>query len=297
MPTPDGSAQATYSIPHLHPYYSIRRGSSWIGIATRSHSALVAENLFLRKQLAFYQECETRPRRLTDAARFSLALWSRLFDWTDALVIVKPETLIRWHRRGFKLFWRWKSRAGRPRLREDIRKLIVQMVHENPTWGEERVADELALKLGVFVSPRTVRAYWPPNTNHRGPMLDLLRRLVLMPLPGPALFSQPFPTYGLIAPQPYIPGLACDPIAFAQFRHRSLMLLVLEHKPQLLFHHTARSPWHALLFTRACHRFAVSDMCPVCSVRHLPGLYPIHDTSPSGLFAKLLRLRAGSLNG
>jgi transposase InsO family protein len=122
------------------------------------------------KQLAFYQEREIRPRRLTDAARSSLALWSRLFDWTNALVIVKPETLILWHRRGFKLFWRWKSRAGRPRLREDIHKLIVQMVRENPTWGEERVADELALKLGVFVSPRTVRAYWPPNTNHRGPM-------------------------------------------------------------------------------------------------------------------------------
>jgi hypothetical protein len=57
---------------------------------------LAAENLLLRKQLAFYQERRTRPRRLTDAARFSLALWSRLFDWKDALVIVKPETLIRW---------------------------------------------------------------------------------------------------------------------------------------------------------------------------------------------------------
>src|SRR5580765_6051291 len=117
-------------------------------LATRSHSALVAENLFLRKQLAFYQERETRPRRRTDAARFSLALWSRLFDWTDALVIVKPETLIRWHHRGFKLFWRWKSRAGRPRLREDIRKLIVQMVHENPTWGEER-GDLRSEALGI----------------------------------------------------------------------------------------------------------------------------------------------------
>jgi putative transposase len=136
-------------------------------LATRSHSALAAENLFLRKQLAFYQERQTRPRRLTDTGRFSLAMWSRLFDWTDALVIVKPETLIRWHRRGFKLFWRWKSRAGRPRLREDIRKLIVQMVHENPTWGEERVADELALKLGIFVSPRTVRAYWPKSTGNQ----------------------------------------------------------------------------------------------------------------------------------
>lgn len=85
-------------------------------------------------------------------------------------MIVKPETLIRWHRKGFKLFWRWKSRAGRPRLREDIRRLIVQMVSENPTWGEERVADELALKLGIFVSPRTVRAYCPPNMSHRDPM-------------------------------------------------------------------------------------------------------------------------------
>src|SRR6185369_8347075 len=130
---------------------------------------LAAENLFLRKQLAFYQERQTRPRRLTDAARFSLALWSRLFDWKEALVIVKPETLIRWHWKGFKLFWRWKSRAGRPRLRKDIRRLVVQMVRENPTWGEERVADELALKLGIFVSPRTVRAYWPKGTNRGGP--------------------------------------------------------------------------------------------------------------------------------
>ena len=135
----------------------------------RSRSVLVAENLFLRKQLAFYQERQARPRRLTDAARFSLALWSHLFNWKDALVIVKPETLIRWHRKGFKLFWRWKSRAGRPRLPETIRKLIVQMVRENPTWGQERVADELSVKLGVCVSPRTVRAYWPVKPGDRDP--------------------------------------------------------------------------------------------------------------------------------
>ena len=61
----------------------------------RSRSVLAAENLFLRKQLAFYQERQARPRRLTDAARFSLALWSHLFNWKDALVIVKPETLVR----------------------------------------------------------------------------------------------------------------------------------------------------------------------------------------------------------
>jgi transposase InsO family protein len=135
----------------------------------RSRSALLAENLFLRKQLAFYQEHQIRPRRLTDSARLSLVWWSRFCDWRSALVIVKPETVIGWHRRGFKLFWKLKSRAGRPRLPKDIRQLIARMVEENPTWGQCRVADELALKLGIKVSPRTVRAYWPAQHPHRGP--------------------------------------------------------------------------------------------------------------------------------
>ena len=127
----------------------------------RSRTSVAAENLFLRKQLAFYQEHKVRPQRLTDAARFTLVLWSRLFDWKSALTVVKPDTLIGWHRRGFKLFWRWKSRPGRPPLPREIRELIVRMARENPTWGQMRVAAELCLKLGVLVSPRTVRKYWP----------------------------------------------------------------------------------------------------------------------------------------
>jgi hypothetical protein len=138
-------------------------------LSIRSHFALSAEVLFLRKQLAFYEERETQPRRLTNAARLSLVLWSRLFDWKNALVLVKPETLIGWHRRGFQLFWRWKSRVGRPRLPENIRKLIVRMALKNPTWGQARVAAELSVKLGIYVSPRTVRAYWPPESGSRGP--------------------------------------------------------------------------------------------------------------------------------
>ena len=134
-----------------------------------SRSFVAAENLFLRKQLTFYLEREIQPKRLTDMARFSLALWSRLFQWKDALVIVQPETLIRWHRKGFKLFWRWKSQAGRSRLPDSIRQLIVQMARGNPTWGQERVADELSVKLGILVSPRTVRAYWPVMPDNRGP--------------------------------------------------------------------------------------------------------------------------------
>jgi hypothetical protein len=81
-----------------------------------SRTALVAENLFLRKQLAFYQEHQVRPRRLTNAARISLVFWSRFFDWKSALLSVKPATLIGWHRKAFRLFWKWKSRPGRPGL-------------------------------------------------------------------------------------------------------------------------------------------------------------------------------------
>jgi transposase InsO family protein len=142
-------------------------GVEFLRLAVSSRAALSAEVLFLRKQLAFYREHQVHPRKLTNAARFSLVLWSRLINWREALIIVKPETLIGWHRRGFKLFWRWKSRLGRPRIPENIRQLIVRMVEENPTWGEERIADELSLKLGILVSPRTVRAYWPPDADPR----------------------------------------------------------------------------------------------------------------------------------
>src|ERR1700693_4977191 len=70
--------------------------STFLRSCVRSRSTLIAENLFLRKQLAFYQERQIRPRRLTDAARFRLVLWSRFCNWKSALVIVKPETLIGW---------------------------------------------------------------------------------------------------------------------------------------------------------------------------------------------------------
>jgi putative transposase len=80
----------------------------------RSRTSLSAEVLFPRKQLAFYEERQVQPRRLDDSARFSLILWSRFCDWKEALVIVKPETLIGWPRKGFQLLWKGKSQAGRP---------------------------------------------------------------------------------------------------------------------------------------------------------------------------------------
>lgn len=91
---------------------------------------------------------------------------ARWFDWRQALVIVQPATLIRWHRHGFRLFWRWTSKPGRPPIPADLQGLIRRMARDNPTWGEERIANELLLKLGLRVSPRTVRKYLPTRLDH-----------------------------------------------------------------------------------------------------------------------------------
>ena len=83
-------------------------------LSVRRKRSLEAENLFLRRQLALYKERGIKPRRIDAATRMSLVFLSRLFDWRDALVVVRPETLIRWHRAGWRLLWRWKCRWGRP---------------------------------------------------------------------------------------------------------------------------------------------------------------------------------------
>jgi putative transposase len=126
----------------------------------RTPAALIAENLFLRKQLALFQERQLKPKRTSVTTRFWLVLLGRFFNWRDALVIVKPETFVKWHRMAFRWFWKWKSRKrGRPALPRKLRELVGEMARNNPTWGEERIADELMVKFGVKVSPRTVRKY------------------------------------------------------------------------------------------------------------------------------------------
>jgi hypothetical protein len=129
------------------------------------------ENLFLRRQLAFYIERGVKPRRIDCVTRIGLTLLSRCFNWRDALVVVvRPETLIGWHRAGWKLFWRLKSRRGRPPIPPQLQALIRRIANENPSWGEERIANELLLKIGIRVSPRTVNKYLPrrPRGRPRG---------------------------------------------------------------------------------------------------------------------------------
>jgi hypothetical protein len=139
----------------------------WLRLAFRSSQSTRAENLFLRRQLALYIERGVKPRRIDPATRIALTLLSRLFDWRDALAVVRPVTLIRWHRAGWKLFWRLKSGPGRPPIPVELQALIRRIANENPSWGEERIANELLLKLRIRVSPRTVSKYLPRRPRRR----------------------------------------------------------------------------------------------------------------------------------
>ncbi len=134
---------------------------------------LVAENLALRQQLVVLQRTGKRPR-LRKSDRIFWVWLSRLWrGWQSALLIVQPETVIRWHRQGFRLYWRWRSqsRPGRPKIDAEIRQLIRRMSTENPTWGAPRILSELYL-LGHSVAESTVAKYMvrqpkPPSQNWR----------------------------------------------------------------------------------------------------------------------------------
>jgi hypothetical protein len=119
---------------------------------------LALEAAALRQQLAVFKRKQPRPK-LDRLDRLFWIVLRRLWDgWSGALIIVKPETVVFWHRAGFRLFWRWRSqrrRPGRPKVNQEIRQLIRRMKAENPTWGAPRIHGEL-LKLGFDISERTL---------------------------------------------------------------------------------------------------------------------------------------------
>ncbi len=122
---------------------------------------LAAENLALRQQVAVYNYTIKRPK-LRRCDRIFWVWLSRLWpNWRSALALVQPQTVIKWHRRGFKFYWHWKSRAGkpgRPPVERELRDLIRRMARENPLWGAPRILSELLL-LGYEVAERTVAKY------------------------------------------------------------------------------------------------------------------------------------------
>ena len=157
---------------------------STLSFSFRSRLALQAEILALRHQLNVLQRSAHARRALRSSDRILWAWLLQLWpDWRSALLIVKPETVIRWHRRGFRLYWRWKSRhPGRPDTGREIRELIRKMCISNPTWGAPRVHGEL-LKLGLDVSQSTVSKYMvrprkPPSQTWRTFLENHVKQLV-----------------------------------------------------------------------------------------------------------------------
>ena len=127
----------------------------------RSQREQALVELALRQQLAVYAHAGRRPRLMSlDRAFWVLLrqLWPR---WREVLVVVQPDTVVRWHRKGFRLYWRFRSRRrpGRPRIPKEVRELIRRMALENP-WGARKIHAELA-KLGIEVSLATVSRYLP----------------------------------------------------------------------------------------------------------------------------------------
>src|SRR6266852_6133998 len=140
---------------------SLKLLSWFVVLLFRSNGRLEAEIVILRHQLNVLH------RRMPSRARLTL-IDRLIFIWLyrlrpsvlSAVVIVQPETVVRWHREGFRLYWRWKSRArgGRPRLPSELRRLILEMSLANPLWGAPRIHGEL-LKLGIEVAQSTVSKY------------------------------------------------------------------------------------------------------------------------------------------
>src|ERR1700674_1781242 len=140
-----------------------------------SRAALQLEILALRHQIGVLQRSAAKRPKLTSEDRLLWICLSRLWrDWRSALAIVKPETVVAWHRAGYRLFWPWKVRRGqpgRPAISREIRELICKMCRENPGWGAPRIHGEL-LKLGIdigqsSVSKYMVRCHKPPSQTWR----------------------------------------------------------------------------------------------------------------------------------
>ena len=209
---------------------------------------LEAENLVLRQQLIVLHRQRPKRVRLLNIDRLLMVWLYRLYpSLLDAIIIVQPETVIRWHRRGFRAYWRWKSRhlGGRPPIDSEVRTLIRRMNRENPLWGAPGIHGEL-LMLGIEVAESTIGRYMvrrrrPPSQgwktflrNHAGGIASLRRspaalraeelRVLLQPSPhasliekGCARFSVPAKvrphrnnTDSRWAPSSICPGLASD---------------------------------------------------------------------------------------
>ena len=154
----------------------IRNCSNWLSQRLHIVASLTAENLTLRQQLIVLKRNQKRPA-LKERDRLFWVILSRIWSgWRNAVLIVQPDTVVRWHKKAFKLCWTRKSRSGRrgrPSVDPEVKALVLQMADANPLWGAPKIHGEL-LKLGLVVLERTVsgllrrRKRRPPSLTSAG---------------------------------------------------------------------------------------------------------------------------------
>ena len=211
---------------------------------------LVVENLLLRQQLLILQRKCARPR-LKNPDRLFWILAYRVFSgWRESLLVVKPETVLRWHRKGWSAYWRWRSnnggKGGRRRIPQELRALIRRMASENQLWGQRRIQAELA-RLGFEVSARTVARY-------------MRRPYGGVPSPGWRVFLE----------RHAVDIWACDFFCVRTIYFRTLYVF-------FVVHHASREILRVRVTRHPTAEWASRQIVEACGWDHSPPRYLIHD--------------------
>ena len=232
----------------------------------KSRARLVAENLCLRQQLIVLKRRQLRPQ-LRDADRRFWVLACQWFSgWRRSLIVVKPDTVVGWHRKGWKAYWRWRShrraRTGRRKIEPELRELIRRMARENSLWGQRRIHAELA-RLGFKLCARTVGRY--------------MRR---------AYSGTPSPSWRQFLSQHADEIWACDLFTVHTIWFRTLYVF-------FVIHHGSRELVHARVTAHPNSEWLAQQMLEACGVSREPPRYLIHDRD--GCFGASFNRRVGSL--
>jgi hypothetical protein len=230
----------------------------WLVLATaavfKPKARLIAENLCLRQQLVVLKRRQKRPS-LRDRDRRFWVVASRCFDgWREMLLIIQPETVLRWHRKGWRAYWRWRSRqrrgGGRRRIPLELRELIRRMASENPLWGQQRIQGELA-GLGFTICARTVAKYMRRPWN-----------------------GQPSPNWRQFLTHHAKEIWACDLFTVQTIWFRTLYVF-------LVIHHSSRAIVHARVTANPTAEWLAQQMTEACDPDRDPPRYLIHDRDGS----------------
>ena len=232
----------------------------------RSRARLVAENLCLRQQLIVLKRRQARPQ-LRDPDRRFWVLACQLFSgWRQSLIVVRPDTVIGWHRKGWKAYWRWRSRrppgTGRRRIEPELRDLIRRITRENPLWGQRRIQAELA-RLGFSVCARTVARY------------------MRQPYSG-----TPSPGWRQFLTHHRDEIWACDLFTVQTVWFQTLYVF-------FVIHHGTRELIHARVTAHPKSEWLAQQMVEACGISREPPRYLIHDRDSS--FGAAFNRRVASL--